>query len=117
MGRKKIEINKEEFEELCKMMCTRQELCNFFKIAPSTLIGWCKRTYGGDFQTVYKRFSEYGKRSIRRNQFKLCEHNSSMAIWLGKQYLGQRDFDREKQTEKDNGLLEEFAEILKDLKE
>ena len=29
--------------------------------------------------------------SLRRTQFKLAEKNPTMAIWLGKQYLGQRD--------------------------
>ena len=29
--------------------------------------------------------------SLRRTQFKLAEKNPTMAIFLGKQYLGQRD--------------------------
>ena len=29
--------------------------------------------------------------SLRRTQFKLAEKNPTMAIWLGKQQLGQRD--------------------------
>ena len=28
---------------------------------------------------------------MRRNQLKLSETNASMAIWLGKQWLGQRE--------------------------
>jgi len=33
-----------------------------------------------------------GRMSIRRQQFKLlADGNVTMAIWLGKQYLGQRD--------------------------
>lgn len=32
-----------------------------------------------------------GKISLRRWQFKMAEHSVPMAIWLGKQYLGQRD--------------------------
>lgn len=32
-----------------------------------------------------------GKISLRRSQWRLAEKNASMAIWLGKQYLGQRD--------------------------
>ena len=115
MGRRKIEIDKTEFEELCKMMCTREEICNFFKIAPSTLIGWCKRNYqNSDFQTVYKKLSEYGKRSLRRNQFNLSRTNASMAIWLGKQYLRQKDFDKERQLE-DDGQLKEFTEVVRNL--
>ena len=29
--------------------------------------------------------------SLRRSQFRLAENNATMAIWLGKQYLGQKD--------------------------
>ena len=32
-----------------------------------------------------------GKISLRRKQWQLAEKSASMAIWLGKQYLGQRD--------------------------
>lgn len=32
-----------------------------------------------------------GLASLRRRQFKMAETNPSMAIWLGKQYLGQHD--------------------------
>lgn len=32
-----------------------------------------------------------GKASLRRTQFKLAEKNAGMAIWLGKQLLGQKD--------------------------
>ena len=33
--------------------------------------------------------------SLRRSQFKLAEKNATMAIWLGKQYLGQRNHKEE----------------------
>ncbi|MBQ0061347.1 MAG: hypothetical protein KBT15_06205 [Bacteroidales bacterium] len=29
--------------------------------------------------------------SLRRSQMKMAETNPTMAIWLGKQYLGQKD--------------------------
>ena len=32
-----------------------------------------------------------GKISLRRKQWQLAEKSASMAIWLGKQYLNQRD--------------------------
>ena len=40
-----------------------------------------------------------GKISLRRAQFRLAEHNAAMAIWLGKQYLGQREPESDKQPE------------------
>lgn len=32
-----------------------------------------------------------GKISLRRAQFKLAKKSANMAIWLGKQWLGQQD--------------------------
>ena len=43
------------------------------------------------FSDAYKNKSQLGKSSLRRAQFKLAEKNATMAIWLGKQYLDQKD--------------------------
>lgn len=49
---------------------------------------------------------------LRRNQFKLSERSASMAIWLGKQYLGQKDSIEVSQTS--NGQLAELIDGLKE---
>ena len=57
----------------------------------ATLCRWCKTVYGRTFADVYKEKRQGGKASLRRQQFKIAETNATMAIWLGKQYLGQSD--------------------------
>ena len=91
MGRPKIEINKDQFEKLCGIMCTLDEIAGVFNCSHDTIERWCKETYDTTFADISKRFQGTGKSSLRRMQFKLAERNASMAIWLGKQYLGQRD--------------------------
>ena len=91
MARPQIEINKEHFENLCNMQCTLEEIAGFFKCSKDTIERWCERTYEEGFADTYKKYSQNGKISLRRYQFKLAEKNASMAIWLGKQYLGQTD--------------------------
>ena len=44
-----------------------------------------------NFSEVFKEKRGVGKISLRRAQFRLAEKNANMAIWLGKQYLGQSD--------------------------
>ena len=44
-----------------------------------------------NFSEVFKEKRGLGKISLRRNQWRLAEKSATMAIWLGKQYLGQRD--------------------------
>lgn len=57
-----------------------------------TLSRWCKRTFGMNFQDYIKKCGCMGlKIKLRRNQLKLSEKSAAMAIWLGKQYLGQKD--------------------------
>lgn len=91
MARPKKEINQRQFEQACAMQCTKAEVCAFFDVTEKTLEGWCKRTYKMGFSQVFSIKREVGKMSLRRSQMKMAETNPTMAIWLGKQYLGQKD--------------------------
>lgn len=84
-------IKKEQFEKLCEIQCTEQEIMSFFGVCKDTLISWCVNTYGVNFSTIYNEKRQGGKASLRRSQFELARTNASMSIWLGKQYLGQKD--------------------------
>lgn len=90
-GRPKIDINKEEFERLCAMQCTCVEIGNFFGCCHDVVEQWCKREYGKTFEKVFAEKRSPGLVSLRRSQFAMADKNVAMAIWLGKQYLGQRD--------------------------
>ena len=90
-GRPKIQIDKRQFEKLCGMQCTLEEIAGFFDCSADTIERFCKREYKQTFADTYKKQSFAGKLTLRRAQFKLAEKNASMAIWLGKQYLGQKD--------------------------
>ena len=84
-------IDKKVFENLCGIQCTLAEICDAFDVEDDTLNSWCKKTYGTTFSEVFKVKRGKGQISLRRMQWKLAEKNPTMAIWLGKQYLGQRD--------------------------
>ena len=90
-GRPRKEIDKTQFEKLCGIMCTLSEIAGIFDCSEDTVENWCKRTYGIGFSEAFKKYSASGKASLRRMQFKLAERNAAMAIFLGKNYLGQRD--------------------------
>ena len=91
MPRRKAEFDKRQFENLCGLQCTKEEICGFFETTDKTLERWCKRTYGMGFSDVFRQKRGIGKISLRRHQWRLAEKNANMAIWLGKQYLGQKD--------------------------
>ena len=84
-------IDKKVFENLCGIQCTLAEICDAFDVEDDTLNRWCKKTYGTTFSEVFKVKRGKGQISLRRMQWKLAEKNPTMAIWLGKQYLNQKD--------------------------
>ena len=91
MARPRKEIDQKQFEHLCGLQCTLEEICGWFDVTDKTLDSWCKRTYNASFSEVFKQKRGNGKISLRRMQWRLAEQNATMAIWLGKQYLDQRD--------------------------
>lgn len=90
-GKAEKEIDQKQFENLCGLQCTLEEICGWFDVCSDTLEAWCKRTYKRSFSEVFKQKRGAGKISLRRSQWRLAEKNANMAIWLGKQYLGQKD--------------------------
>lgn len=91
MGRPRTKIDFEQFKSLCKLQCTIEEIAGFFKCSVDTIERWCVREIKKTFAECYKDYSVDGKISLRRAQFNLAQKNANMAIFLGKQYLGQRD--------------------------
>ena len=92
MGRPRKQIDKTEFEKLCFLQCTEREFCSWFDVSDETLNKWCKENYDGrTFLDVFKEKRENGLISLRRTQFQLAEKSPAMAIFLGKNLLGQTD--------------------------
>lgn len=92
IGRPRKIIKQDEFEKLCGLQCTQEEICGWFGVHSDTLTKWCKETYEGrTFSEAFKVYSQDGKISLRRHQFRLAEKSAAMAIFLGKNILGQRD--------------------------
>ena len=103
-GRPKKDIDKKMFENLCGIQCTKAEICACFELTDKTLENWCKRTYGAGFSEVFQQKRGIGKISLRRYQFEMAKKTPSMAIWLGKQYLGQSDNPQRGEGEEDTGV-------------
>ena len=90
-GRPPKEINWQLFEDLCSIQCTQSEIASVLHFHVDTIRDRAQAHYEEEYSNIYKRFSESGKTSLRRTQFKLAQKSPAMAIFLGKQYLGQKD--------------------------
>ena len=84
-GRPLTQIDLEQAEKLGMLQCTLKECSAWFNVPPSTLAGH------KEFRKAYEKGLEDGKQSLRRKQWHLADKSATMAIWLGKQYLGQKD--------------------------
>ena len=102
---------KETFDKLCALQCTKEEIQDWFDISEKTLDRWVKDKYGEKFADVYKSKRNKGKSSLRRAQFKLAQKSAVMAIFLGKQYLNQKD-----NTDTDETTLLRLDELLKEVR-
>lgn len=88
-------INWTEFENLVSMQCTQKEIASWFKVSVDTL----ERAYFNEFNEkladLWDKRKLMGKVRLRKIQFEIAEKMgpgaATMAIWLGKQILGQRD--------------------------
>ena len=89
-GRKPVKIDLEQLEKLCALQCTDAEIAAWFHISVRTIEN--RRGKQRTFGEAMERGRGKGRISVRRHQMKLLEAgNATMAVWLGKQLLGQRD--------------------------
>lgn len=120
MGRREIQIKQEEFEKLCQIQCTREEIAGWYHCSHDTIERWCKRTYGETFASIFEKKRQGGCISLRRAQFQeALKGNTALLIWLGKQYLGQTDVEKTERkllSEKLNEI-HETINVLKLVKE
>lgn len=104
-GRPKKEIDYETVEKLANIQCTQEEIASFIGISTRTL------QRDEQFMELFNKGRESGKMSLRRIQWKHAEKSASMAMFLGKQYLGQRDNVEVSNTDDMNKVKELLSKI------
>lgn len=107
-GRPKREIDFETVDKLCQLQCTGEEIASFIGVAYSTLAERVKADFGISFQEYISQKREGGKVSLRRAQWNTALNgNHSMLIWLGKQYLDQKEPTQKTEiTGQDGGAIQ-----------
>lgn len=91
-GPKVIQLDWEQFDKLCYIQCTQREIAAWFDCSVDTIERRVEEEFGIKFAEYYAEKKEKGLISLRRLQYQAAEKaNTVMLIWLGKQYLGQKD--------------------------
>jgi hypothetical protein len=115
MGRPEKQINKKQFESLCAIQCTYEEMCAVLDVTDKTLNKWCKRTYGKTFSDVFKEKRSLGKASLRRKGFEMAQKVPSVHIFYAKNFLGMSD-KHEILDEAGNGKMNELIQAIKEVR-
>lgn len=74
---------------LAAIQCTKIEAAAVFGVTWQTFHNFLNRH--DEVKRIWDDGRPVGKASLRRKQFAMAEKSAPMAIWLGKQYLEQRD--------------------------
>ena len=67
------------------------EIAGKLRIDADTLRARVLEHYKEPYSVMRDRFSEGGKATLRQVQFGWTKKSAAMAMWLGKQWLGQKD--------------------------
>lgn len=108
-------------EKLCSLNCTQEEIENIMSTDIDVMNRLCKEHYTTNqdnpmtLRKVQERFRAKGYAQLREWQFKYAgKGNTGLLIWLGKQYLGQKDNpDVGKEIDDIKNNLADLTEILK----
>lgn len=102
MARPKKEIDYALAEKLSAIMCSQEEIANILEVSVRTL------QRDAEFCRVFKKGQDKGKMGLKRKQFEVANKgNTAMLIWLGKNYLGQ------KEVPDDFGIAEDSEDLMK----
>lgn len=105
VGRPKKQIDYEVVEKLSNIQCTQQEIADYLNISVRTL------QRDKEFCRIYNKGMQNGKMSIRRWQYASAKKgNVRMLIWLGKQYLGQKEVVEQKS---DDEIVQKINDLNK----
>ena len=84
----RAEIDLVELEKLSSLHPSDSEVASWFGVSTKTIE---RRKSEPDFAEALERGRSRGKLNLRRIQYKMAETNAVMAIFLGKNLLGQSD--------------------------
>ena len=91
-GPKPKAIDYTKLDAMCAIHCTGEECASILGMDYDTLNAALKRDGNKGFSDYFKQKGANGKMSLRRKQYdQAMSGNSTMLIWLGKQWLNQSD--------------------------
>lgn len=86
------ELNFKLLDDLCKIHCTVEEIESIIGLSRDVMERQTMERFGLTFSVYAEQKKAGGKMSLRRRQFHAAMNGDKlMQIWLGKQWLNQKD--------------------------
>lgn len=116
MGRPKKVLSAKDWDSvkyMCIIHCTGEEIAGVLGMDYDTLNRNCKEKYDISISEYIKQNQTNGKMSLRRAQWKAAENgNVTMQIWLGKQWLGQKEQSEVSISRNDDETIREMEQYF-----
>lgn len=92
MSRPLKPIDWDQVDKMCAIHCTGEEQAAVLGVDYDTLNRACHREHNCSFADYFRQKASNGKMSLRRKQYTAAmDGNTTMLVWLGKNWLGQTD--------------------------
>ena len=92
MARPLKNIDWDQVDKMCAIHCTGEEQAAVLGVDYDTLNRACHREHNCSFADYFRQKASNGKMSLRRKQYTAAmDGNTTMLVWLGKNWLGQTD--------------------------
>jgi hypothetical protein len=92
MARPLAQIDWDQVDKMCAIHCTGEEQAAILGVSYDTLNRACQREHECSFAEYFKKKASHGRMSLRRKQYTAAmDGNTTMLVWLGKNWLGQSD--------------------------
>lgn len=85
------EINEAELQMLEQQFTPKSEIAKYFMCSESELDAFVKEVFGCGYQVFHDTMAARGRAVILQKQMVLADKNPNVAIFLGKQYCGQKE--------------------------
>ena len=100
----KPKVKLQDIEKLAMLQCTHREAAGFLDLRVNAFRQLLRKNH--KVAEAWERGQQMGLVSLRRKQMALASHNATMAIFMGKQYLGQRDEVTNRHVGADGGPID-----------
>lgn len=115
-GRPKYKLNSlgiNIIEKLSHLYCTEEEIAYMLGVDKSVLLNSVNKK---PFSLAIKKGEQGGNVRLRKAQFELAKRSPAMSIWMGKQYLGQKDLpDDENSRQNEAEALDKLCNAIKEV--